>query len=43
MLLNTALLALGGAGVLQAGTSSLIHNSSTVLLCANSTRPYKTE
>jgi heavy metal translocating P-type ATPase len=43
MMLNTVLLALGGTGALQAGTSSLIHNGSTVLLCANSTRPYKTE
>jgi P-type E1-E2 ATPase len=40
MLLNTALLALGGVGLLQAGTSALIHNGSTVLLCMNSTRPY---
>ncbi|MDR0347656.1 MAG: heavy metal translocating P-type ATPase [Coriobacteriales bacterium] len=40
MLLNTALLALGGAGLLQASTSSLIHNSATVLLCMNSTREY---
>ncbi|MDR1014818.1 MAG: heavy metal translocating P-type ATPase [Coriobacteriales bacterium] len=41
MLLNTALLALGGLGLLQAGTSSLIHNGSTVLLCANSARSYQ--
>jgi heavy metal translocating P-type ATPase len=43
MLLNTALLALGGAGILQASTSSLIHNGSTVLLCMNSTRAYEIE
>jgi hypothetical protein len=40
MLLNTLLLALGGIGALQAGTSSLIHNTATVLLCANNTRTY---
>jgi heavy metal translocating P-type ATPase len=43
MFLNTALLALGGVGALQAGTSALIHNGSTVLLSMNSTRPYTTD
>jgi heavy metal translocating P-type ATPase len=42
MILNTILLALGGLGTLQAGTSSLIHNGSTILLCMNSTRTYTT-
>ncbi|MDR2672756.1 MAG: heavy metal translocating P-type ATPase [Coriobacteriales bacterium] len=40
MLFNTALLALGGAGILQAGTLALAHNSSTVVLSMNSARPY---
>jgi P-type E1-E2 ATPase len=42
MSLNTVLLALGGAGILQSGTSALIHNGSTVLMSMNSTRPYDT-
>ncbi|MDR3136992.1 MAG: heavy metal translocating P-type ATPase [Coriobacteriales bacterium] len=40
MLLNTALLALGGVGFLQSGSLALIHNGSTVLLCINSARTY---
>jgi heavy metal translocating P-type ATPase len=38
--LNTALLLAGTAGVVQPQTSSLIHNTSTVALCAGNTRAY---
>jgi hypothetical protein len=40
MVLNTALLALGISGIMAPATSSLLHNSSTALISAASTRHY---
>ena len=41
MVFNTALLALGIAGVIAPATSSLLHNDSTVVFAAQSTRAYR--
>ena len=41
MAFNSALLALGIAGVIAPATSGLLHNGSTVLFSARSTRPYR--
>ena len=39
VVINTALIALGILGVLAPSTSSLLHNTSTMLLCGYNMRP----